>query len=546
MRFNKTAVIGLVCAVWVTVEMVPIQAAEQPNILLIVADDVGYTDFGCFGSEIETPNIDALASRGVVFSNFHTSVSCSPTRSMLLTGTDNHIAGLGNMNELLTPDQRGRPGYEGHLNQRVVTLAEVLRDAGYHTYMAGKWHLGHELEQLPAARGFERAFSMLDGGASHFDDMIGLQFPAQTVARYSLNGKPLSRLPRDHYSSRSFADFLIESIRADRDDDKPFLAYLAMQAGHDPIHVPEPWLSKYQGRYGDGYDRLKTQRIDGAKERGLVDPKARSPLLHSRATPWHQLSKERQAHESRTMEAYAGMIENMDYHIGRVVDFLKDVGEYDNTLILVTSDNGSNPWYSEEYPDNAGSQWMRQFDNSLENIGRPGSFVGIGPGWASASSGPLDYFKLTVGEGGIRTPLIIAGPGVEGGRLVGSLAYVTDIMPTILEGAGLSHPGQFRGRTVEPMRGRSLRGVLSASEESTYTADDVIAGEMMNGKWVIQGNYKAVLVTEPFGSGKWQLYDLDDDPGETDDLSLQEPELLSKLKAAWQVYAKQVGVVGGE
>lgn len=540
-KFSLIATLTLVCVVF---RITQAEAADRrPNILLIMADDMGYTDIGSFGGEIQTPNLDVLAEEGVRFSNFHTSVSCSPTRLMLMTGTDNHIAGLGNMGELMTPEQKGRPGYEGHLNDRVVTLAEVLRDGGYHTYMAGKWHLGDEPEHFPHARGFERSFSMLQGGASHWSDMAGLQTPSQEIAKYSMNGKELKELPQDHYSSRSFADFLIDAIRENQGDGKPFLAYFALQAAHDPIHVPEPWLSKYRGRYNEGYEVLKTKRIAGAKRAALIPEIAPAPARHPKTKPWDSLSSEEKTLESRTMEAYAGMVNNMDYHIGRVISFLKDIGEYDSTIIIFTADNGPNPWYSEEYPDNAGSEWMKQFDNSLENIGRPGSFVGYGIGWAQASAGPLDYFKLTVGEGGIRTPLIIAGSGVKGAQQVDSFAYVTDIMPTILELAKLEHPKKYRGREVERMRGRSLVGVTSGIQENTYAEDAIIGGEMINGKWMRKGDYKAVLVAKPFGPGSWQLYDTVNDPGETADLSPKHPAILEELKAAWDRYAKDVGVV---
>jgi arylsulfatase len=520
--------------------------ATPPNILLIMADDMGYTDIGSFGGEIETPHIDSLAKEGVRFSNFHTSVSCSPTRSMLMSGTDNHIAGLGNMGELLTPEQEGKPGYEGHLNDRVVSLAEVLRDAGYHTYMAGKWHLGDEPEHFPHARGFERSFSMLQGGASHWSDMAGLQAANQPVAKYVMDDKELDELPRDFYSSRSYADFLIDAIRENQGDGKPFLAYFAPTAAHDPIHVPEPWLSKYRGRYDDGYEALKARRIASAKRVGLIPESAPAPGRHPKTKPWASLNSDEKAWESRAMEAYAGMVECMDYHIGRVINYLKDIGEYDNTIIIFTSDNGPNPWYSEEYPSNAGSEWMKQFDNSLENIGRPGSFVGYGIGWASASAGPLDYFKLTVGEGGIRTPLIIAGPDVKGRRQIDSFAYVTDVMPTILELAQTEHPENYRGRKVERMRGRSLAGVTSGSQEDTYARDTLIGGEMMNGKWMRKGDYKAVLVAKPFGPGSWRLYDTVKDPGETADLSTEQPVILEELRAAWDRYAKDVGVILSE
>ena len=545
MKPYKLSLIAILALVWVVFGCSQAEVTDKrPNILLIMGDDMGYTDIGSFGGEIQTPHLDVLAEEGVRFSNFHTSVSCSPTRSMLMTGTDNHIAGLGNMAEMLTPEQKGKPGYEGHLNDRVVTLAEVLRDGGYHTYMAGKWHLGDDgPEYFPHARGFERSFSMLQGGASHWSDMAGLQAEAQPVAKYSMDGKELHELPRDFYSSRSYADFLINAIRENRGDGKPFLAYFAPTAAHDPIHVPEPWLSKYRGQYDDGYEALKTRRIAGAKRVGLIPKSSPAPGLHPKAKPWDSLSSEKKALESRTMEAYAGMIEYMDYNIGRVIHFLKDIGEYDNTIIIFTSDNGPNPWYSDEYPGNAGSEWMKHFDNSLENIGRPGSFVGIGIGWACASAGPLDYFKLTVGEGGIHTPLIIAAPGVKGARQVDSFAYVTDIMPTILELTKLEHPEKFRGRNVKPMRGRSLAGVTSGSQENTYAKDALIGGEMMNGKWLRKGDYKAVLVAKPFGPATWQLFNVTEDPGETRDLSKEQPAILKELKAAWDQYAKDVGVV---
>jgi arylsulfatase len=518
-------------------------ADERPNILLIMSDDMGYTDIGSFGGEIRTPHLDGLANEGMRFSNFHTSVSCSPTRSMLMSGTDNHIAGLGNMLELMTPEQQGKPGYEGHLNERVVTLAEVLRDGGYHTYMGGKWHLGHEPDQFPHARGFERSFSMLQGGASHWSDMIGIQSPTQEVAKYSMNGEALHELPQDFYSSRSYADFLINSIRENRGDGRPFLAYYAPTAAHDPIHVPEPWLSKYRGMYDDGYEALLATRVEGAKRQGLVPKNVVAPSLHPITESWDSLSNDKKALESRTMEAYAGMVENMDYHVGRIINFLKDIGEYENTIIIFTSDNGPNPLTAEQYPDNAGSEWMKQFDNSLENIGRPGSFVGVGLGWAQASAGPLDYFKLTVGEGGIRTPLIVAGPGIDGASIVNSFVYVTDIMPTILDFARLEHPDQFQGRDVERMRGRSFADVTSGSTDDTYPENALIGGEMNNDKWIRKGEYKAVQISKPFGSASWRLFNTESDPGETTDLSATEPAILEELVTAWEQYAKEVGVV---
>jgi arylsulfatase len=522
----------------------PPQAAEKkPNILLVMVDDMGWTDIGPFGGEIDSPNLDVLAKEGVKFSNFHVSISCSPTRSMLLSGTDNHIAGLGTMGELIAPEQRGKPGYEGYLNDRVVSLAEIVRDSGYHTYMAGKWHLGHDPDQYPYARGFERSFSSLFGGASYWSDMFGMMAELEPVAEYAMDDKKLDSLPSDFYATRSYTDFLIDSIRQNRDDGKPFFAYLAFTAPHDPLHVPEPWLSKYRGKYDDGYEALRAKRISAAKRMGLFSDNAPTSDRHPMTKAWASLSVEEKALQSRGMEVYAGMVDNMDYHFGRMVKFLKDIGEYDNTIVVFLSDNGPNPWDSEDYPGNLGSKWFEQFDNSVDNIGQPMSHYAYGMGWASASSGPLDRFKMTVAEGGTRSPLMIAGPGVKGGRQVDGFFYVTDIMPTILEMAGIKHPKEYRGRKIEPMRGRSLSGVLSASKTEVYGADEYISGEMLNGKWVRKGDFKAMSVAPPYGPGEWQLYNVAEDPGETRDLAKEMPELLKELRGEWDDYAKDVGVV---
>ena len=515
---------------------------NTPNILLIVADDMAYTDIGVYGSEIETPNIDALAKKGVKFTQFYVSVSCSPTRSMLLSGTDNHLAGLGNMGELLTPSQKGAPGYEGHLNNSVVTFAEVLRENGYHTYMAGKWHLGHEPDYFPGTRGFERSFSLLNGGASHWDDMSGL-VKNETPVGYSKNGEKLDKLPKDFYSSRSYTDFLIDSIRENQNDDKPFLAYLSFTVPHDPLHVPEPWLSKYKGKYDEGYDELHKKRFEAAKKAGVVPESAVFPAPHSTVKPWNTLSDQQKAIEARKMEVYAGMIENMDYNIGRVINYLKDTGLYDNTIIIFMSDNGANPWDSEDYPGENQEEFIKQFDNSLENIGHPNSAIAYGIGWATAGVGPKDLFKMTAGEGGISSPLIISGPGIDGNRTVEGFAYVTNIMPTLLELTDSKHPKVYNGNEIHPMDGKSLLPVLTSKSDKIYSDEEIIAGEMLGGKWVRQGSYKAVMIAPPYGSNKWELYDISIDPGETNNLASSKPDKLKTLVDEYDKYAKRVGVV---
>jgi arylsulfatase len=383
---------------------------------------------------------------------------------------------------------------------------------------------------------------MLVGAASHWSDMYGI-LPSDDPAKYTMDGKFLKSLPADFYSSRSYADFLMQAIRENRGDGKPFLAYLAFTAVHDPVQVPEPWLSKYRGRYDAGYEVLRTSRWEATKKIGVVPKSAKLAARHPMIEPWEDLPESDRAVHARGMEVYAGMLEAMDYHYGRVVDFLKDIGEYDNTVVIFLSDNGANPFYSDDYPGARAEDFRAKFDNSLENIGKPGSNYAYGIGFASGSSGPLDKFKMTVGEGGIRSPLLVSGPGIKGGRQVEAFAYVTDIMPTILELTGLEYPAEFRGRRVEAMRGRSMLGLLEGSGEAIYDSTEFVGGEMGGGRWMRQGDYKAVMIPPPYGSGEWQLFDVVKDPGEAQDLSNRMPDRLDELRSAWDRYAKDVGVI---
>jgi arylsulfatase len=517
-------------------------ADKRPNFLLVVVDDMGYTDLGSFGGEIETPNIDALADAGVRFTDFHVSVSCSPTRSMLLSGTDNHLAGMGTMSELIQPWQEGKPGYETHINDRVVTLPEVLRDGGYHTYMAGKWHLGHDKGNRPYDRGFEKTYSLMNGGASHYSDMNPL-FEADVIT-YTKNGQQIDTLPGDFFSSRSYADFLMNSIRENRGDGKPFFAYLSFTAPHDPMHVPEPWRTKYKGQYADGYESLRNKRVEGSKKAGVFPANGAVTERHAMVKPWSSLTEKDKAWQQAQMEVYAGMVDNLDYHFGRVVQFLKDIGEYDNTVIILFSDNGSAPADSEDYPGNREGDFLKQFDNSVDNIGNRTSHSAYGIGWAQAGSGPLDLFKMAVGEGGIRSPLIVSGPDIKGdGGFNRNFSYITDIMPTMLEMAKLDHPTQFKGKDVLPMRGHSITESLNNSKKTIYSADEYVGGEMFDGRWLRKGDYKAILVPKPFGDGQWRLFNVVMDPGETNDLAKEKPKLLKELQQAWDQYADETGVV---
>lgn len=391
-------------------------APARPNVLLIVVDDMGYSDIGAFGGEIDTPNIDGLAKRGMSVTNFYVGPTCSPTRSMLLTGTDNHVAGFGNMSEYLGPKQKGQPGYEGHLNQRVTSLASVMRDAGYHTYMAGKWHLGEEKGSWPADKGFERDFTLMQGGGSHWSDM-GYPNPQHPTLTFTRNGELLDKLPDGHFSTAAFSDFILQSIDENKADGKPFFAYLSYQAVHSPFALPDDWIDKYKGRYDKGYDALRAERHERMKALGLVGANAVLAPRMPNVPAWDSLTPEQKKISARKMEVYAAMMENTDHHIGRVLGHLKDSGKLDNTVVLFMSDNGAEPvelLALAASVDPKMREWLeKNWDTKPENCGRKMSVCDYGAAWAQVGSTPYDYFKHYTAEGGIRSPLIVAGPQVD-------------------------------------------------------------------------------------------------------------------------------------
>jgi arylsulfatase len=517
-------------------------ATVRPNILLIVVDDMGYSDVGAFGGEIRTPHIDSLAQSGLRMTSFYASPSCAPTRAMLMSGTDNHVAGLGNQKEALTENQKGKPGYEGHINDRVVTVASLLRDAGYHTYVAGKWHLGEEVEQDPFNRGFEKAFTLLQGGASHFGDEWMMY--ANYTPIYRENGQRV-HLPDDFFSSEFYTDKLIEYIDGARDD-KPFFAYLAFTAPHDPLHLPDDWLDKYEGRYDAGYEALREERLRRMKELGIVA--AETELSHSlpMIPKWDSLNVEQKRVMSRRMELHAGMVENMDHHLGRLFDHLKKKGIYDDTLIVFFSDNGASPAEVHNYPETTAAWVERNSDNRLENLGRRGSRTAIGMAWALSSGTPLRFFKGFHAEGGIRVPLIVAGPGVARiGQTDPAFTHVMDIAPTLLEVAGASHPypKKYKGREVQPLGGKSMIPFLAEKTDAVRDDSEAVAWESVGWRAVRKGPWKATWFASPFGPDDWQLFNLDDDLSERNDLAHENKAKLGELILLWEEYAHEVGVV---
>ena len=513
-----------------------LQAQEQegrPNILLIVADDAGYADLGSFGGEIQTPNLDALAAAGVRFTQFTASATCSPSRSMLLTGTDNHPAGLGSMAEFTSPNQAGAPGYEGYLSERVVPVSALLAEAGYNTFMAGKWHLGEEPEHWPAARGFQRDLALIPGGGSHLDDMWGAEGERQL---YTYNGEPLRALRPGFHSSVDYTAAIVDDIAEHEGDGKPFFAYLALQAPHDPFQLPDDWRDRYSGRYDAGYDAVRAARIARMSALGLLDPDTTVFPRLSSVPAWDALSDQEKRESARRMELYAAMLEHMDANIGTLMGYLKTSGLYDDTLVFFMSDNGP-----EGNPMTMGAPW----DNSrYEDWGKAGTFIQYGPAWAQVSAGPLRMYKGFVTEGGIRVPLIVAGEGVQGsGRLFDGFAHVMDIPATILDVAGVPYPADIDGTPVAPLQGRSLAPILGGESDAVRGPDDWVGWELFGNRAVRMGDWKLVSLCAPFGSGDWQLFDLSADTAEINDLAAERPDVRDELVRHWDAYAAANNVI---
>jgi arylsulfatase len=514
-------------------------SSEKPNIVLIVIDDMGYSDIAPFGAEIRTPNLDRLASSGTKFTNFYVGPACSPTRSMLMSGNDNHVAGMGSNAEAMAPNQLGQPGYEGYLNERIVPMVELLREAGYQTYMAGKWHLGEEPEHDPFRRGFDKSYAMLQGGASHFDDEW--MMCANYTPIYRENGVR-THVPRGFYSSEFYTDKVIEYID-EGEKENPFFAYLAFTAVHDPLHIPDEWLDKYKGRYKDGYAALREERLRRMKEMGLVPGGTELGPWLAMVPTWDKLTPEQKKEEARRMEIYAAMVENTDFHIGRLLDHLETSGQIDNTLIIFFSDNGANGMPMHAYPGTDEAWVERNSDNRFENWGRRGSRIAEGMGWAQASVTPFRLFKGFIAEGGIRAPLIVSGPGVPEGEIKDAFAHVMDLAPTFLETAGISYPATWEGKDVLPMRGKSMLPLLTGKSEQVRTNEEPVGWELLGWRALRMGKWKITWIDKPFGESNWQLFDLESDPGETKDLSFDNPQEMQRLLKLWEAYENDVGII---
>ncbi|NQY88388.1 MAG: arylsulfatase [Colwellia sp.] len=522
---------------------------QRPNVIVIVADDLGFNDLGYLGSEIETPNLDALANKGVILNNFHTAPFCSPTRSMLLSGTDNHIAGLGIMGEDLTPELEGKPGYEGYLNTRVASLPELFKNAGYHTYMTGKWHLGHDAETSPAARGFEQSFVLTDGGAGAFSNKLRI-FGAGD-ANYRQGKEKVGKLPNDFYSTKFYTNTMIDYIEKGRKTGVPFFAYLAYTAPHWPLQAPRASIEKYKGKYDQGYDALHQKRLKSLQVLGLFNESVKAFPHSLDVKPWQELTSKEQKRQARIMEVYAAMVDDLDQYVGKLVSYLKSTDQYDNTLIVFMSDNGPEGNNIAEYLPGF-TKWITNCcNNTFDNIGNADSYVWLGSAWARAGSAPLRMFKGYTSQGGLRTPAFFhypkAFPAQKNNQ---TFIHVKDVMPTLLELAGIEHPGasQYRGREIVSMQGDSILPLLTANSSTIKRRQNYTGWELNDYRGIRSGDWKIYYSPkvgyEPLASAKqWQLFNLASDPTEVNNLANQYPDKLTEMLKLWQDYVQKNGVI---
>ena len=513
---------------------VSIEAINKPNIVLILIDDLGLTDLNAYGGEIDTPNIDALAEEGMLFSNYHTTPECAPSRAMLLTGMDNHNTGIPMIPEVMPWKYRDTPGYEGYLRDDALTIAEILKPAGYRTYMTGKWHLafgGQKTSALPYNRGFDKTFILDATGGNNFSNHSYL--PYYLESPWFKNGQTVD-LPEDFYSSEFFVDQMIEFIEEDKEQDAPFFSYLSFQAQHIPLQAPKEFIDKYLTKYEDGWEALREQRKIRAVENGIFPSDKKIVDSLSKFDSWSEIGQENKKMLIKSMAVFAGMLDAMDFHIGRFIDYLKEQNLYENTIFIVTADNG--PEGNDPSDHKAWREWIKTtiYDRDYETLGDQDSYVYIGTEFAQATASPSHLYKFHMSEGGLRVPLIISGPGISSGKNH-NFAFVTDIAATISD--------KVFKKVDQRIIGKSLVNNLAGADKKNYSDSESIGLEVTGNSALFKGDFKIVRNRPPNGKNKWELYNLANDPGETLNLADSMPKKLNELIKDYDVYVEENGVI---
>jgi len=500
-------------------------AVSRPNILVILVDDMGYSDLGCYGSEIATPNIDALAENGLRMTQFYNAARCCPSRASLLTGLYPHQAGMGHQNQ-----DRGLPSYSGKINENATTMAEVLQQAGYTTYQVGKWHVGNEPTHWPAQKGFDQYLTLVEGAMSYFNQWPWAKGQDTLEMRY--NGKAY-RTPPDFFATDTFTDTAVAFIER-HNQQQPFFMYLAHVAPHWPLHVKPEDRELYKGKYDVGWDSIRAKRYANMKNNGLIPSNTPLSARYATVPAWETLSDSAQHAWAERMELYAAVVHRLDLGIGKVMEALKRSGQFDHTLVLFLSDNGAcqedplGPWIV--YPSDG-------------QLGGERSFPAYELPWANVSNTPYRYFKSFLHEGGIKTPFIAHWPSnIERGTIdTASVAHLIDLMPTVLELAETAYPEQIGARNITPAPGQSMVPMLKGEN---WQRTQPLFWEHQYNRAIREGDWKLVSAWKAPGEGKlheWELYNLQQDPTELQNLAETHPEKVQELSEQYNAWAAAVG-----
>ena len=521
----------------------PNEADSRPNLIIMMADDMGFSDIGCYGGEIQTPRLDQLASNGLRFKQFYNGARCCPTRAQLMTGLYAHQAGVGHMMTPYFKDGEPIASYAGDLSPHAVTIAEVLRPAGYTTLMSGKWHVtpavgsGDPVNQKnwPVQRGFDRFYGTIHGAGSFYDP-----------ASLTLQNDPVEPDSDDFYYTDAIGDHASQFIR-EAPADKPFFLYMPFTSPHWPLHAPDADVEKVKGRYDAGWDALRESRLARMREISLIsDDWPLSPRDPS-VPAWEDADNKEW--ESRRMEVYAAQIEVMDRNVGKVVDTLADLGKLDNTLILFLADNGGCAEILHagrtalHFPvETRDGRPVKLGNDPAEMPGQDDDYQSYGPPWANTSNTPFRYYKHWVHEGGISSPLIAHWPaGIsETGGWTNEIAHLIDLMATCADLGQADYPAEREGVAVTPLEGKSLAPVFRAGSRPGH---DAVYWEHEGNRAIRQGKWKLVSKWSEPENGRWELYDMEADRSELNDLAADNPEKVAELSALWQTWADKVGVI---
>ncbi|TLU99537.1 arylsulfatase [Dyadobacter luticola] len=494
---------------------------RAPNIIIILADDLGFSDLGCFGSEIKTPNLDRLAGEGLRLTSFYNSGRCCPSRAALLTGLYPHQAGIGDMVQ-----DKGSPAYQGFLSKNSATIAQLLKAKNYTTIVSGKWHVGLVPSALAHNRGFDKSFTMLNNGSSYFNSE-----PIYNDGRkvtFLLDGEKIERQDTARYLTQAITDFAVKSLDEIKNSENPFFLYVTYTAPHWPIQALPEDIAKYKGKYLKGWDALRKERFARQKQLGIIDKNWALSARFEGAKDWENLSATEREHWDTRMAIYAAMIDRMDQGIGSILTKLKDIQQDKNTLVIFVSDNGGS------------GDTVKDWDYVTQKNGAPGSVASIDsyyPEWGNASNTPFSLFKKNTHEGGIASPFIAWFPGqIQAGSLNSQVGHLIDLLPTCLDWAGLTYPKELNAKKLMPLPGKSLKPTLTSNSQTT---DRTLFWEHEGSRALRSGNWKLVAESHQ----PWALYDLKSDRTETNNLAARYPDKVKALEKQYLEWAKQVGVV---